>query len=1007
MNSLAIKDQEQPIALFSEDGQHWKQQDDSATPIVWQSDERVTRLVIGSLDTSEAIDFQFPLDPTITLTKLYPNLTHLHLWGLRSLESLPRLPSALECLDVRHCQSLCHIGALPESITTLVLNSCIKLEIGPNFTTLKRLYDLELADCMQLSGDWIQSVLDDCVNLQRIDVSGCERLRVVKCWPDKLDTIKLNNCKRLKGLPEAWPGRLRRLELSGCIQIGKLTDFPDSIDYVDLSHTHSLLELPANHGTPRTLFLYDSGLQAPPATEHGEDREDNVASDVAGYFADRELTGDGEVRRCKVQLLGNGAAGKTTLAYYLVGKDPALAKVEGSTPGLQFIPWAVDALIDGHPRSVEAQLWDFGGQEIYHGTHRLFMGTGSVFVIVWNPNQDGEEPDLSTSGYQDTWRPLIYWIDLVLNACRAPEIIVVCSHQSQSDAKLEQRFNDQLSESAHASRLQLVKPRLFFADSLNGTGQTEDIRNELSLSIGSVVGRHGKAVPAYWEIAQDMVKGWLLNKDQEAAIEQDTFSSELIAKIGALTDENKYPQLKQAINSGQFILTEQDRVRRTLNFLTRSGWIYWNEKLFKGQVIVDQELALKGIYKVLERKDNTTVFNNIRNNSGRFTQSQLAEWVWNDAHFDEDAQSLLLSFMEVCGACFKLRSAEHAWNHEAIYVSPAHLPSMDELTLQEQFARESNELDVVSVKPIRSKYLYKHHWKRYLAAVGSEWGVDARYARDGFYIKTKDGLVILVTLEMDKRGVGGTIRIKARGNDDDDTVEKLRSHIEQFLPDETRGIDRTGGKSSIEPRKEVRVFLSYAWNRADEEGEIDYEEAVDAIEDFINNYNAMLERTESDEPRIALLRDRNEMKRADSIVEFTSQAGDTSKVIVVHSDKYWCSANCLFELHRVFKGFSNDEMFFESVVISVDVNSDLENKAESYVDSWVSGAVNLPTRLENRWFEEKRARRRAASLIDEFSDIISDGLDVNYRWDSNDPNTVLDKVAERLGIPHPDSLDDD
>ena len=33
-------------------------------------------------------------------------------------------------------------------------------------------------------------------------------------------------------------------------------------------------------------------------------------------------------------------------------------------------------------------LWDFGGQDLYHGTHALFMRTRSLFVLVWTPQTE-------------------------------------------------------------------------------------------------------------------------------------------------------------------------------------------------------------------------------------------------------------------------------------------------------------------------------------------------------------------------------------------------------------------------------------------------------------------------------------------------------------------------------------------------------------------------------------------------------------------------------------------
>ena len=104
LSSLAVES-EQPIALFSPDGKHWKEQDGTEVPIKWVENKRVTRIVVGSLDTGELTPFSFPKGPTSSLATLYPELTHLHLWGL-SLSELPQLPSGLQSLDIRNCGQL-------------------------------------------------------------------------------------------------------------------------------------------------------------------------------------------------------------------------------------------------------------------------------------------------------------------------------------------------------------------------------------------------------------------------------------------------------------------------------------------------------------------------------------------------------------------------------------------------------------------------------------------------------------------------------------------------------------------------------------------------------------------------------------------------------------------------------------------------------------------------------------------------------------------------------------
>ena len=55
-------------------------------------------------------------------------------------------------------------------------------------------------------------------------------------------------------------------------------------------------------------------------------------------------------------------------------------------------------------------LWDFGGQDIYHGSHALFLHGHAIFLILWTP-----ELERQTTYQEDSLslrhRPLSYWVD--------------------------------------------------------------------------------------------------------------------------------------------------------------------------------------------------------------------------------------------------------------------------------------------------------------------------------------------------------------------------------------------------------------------------------------------------------------------------------------------------------------------------------------------------------------------------------------------------------------------
>ncbi len=81
----------------------------------------------------------------------------------------------------------------------------------------------------------------------------------------------------------------------------------------------------------------------------------------------------------KVLIVGEGGAGKTTLAQKLQDANYALKDDEKSTQGIEVIRWDFP-LADGTPFRVN--LWDFGGQEIYHETHQFFLTARSLYLLV-------------------------------------------------------------------------------------------------------------------------------------------------------------------------------------------------------------------------------------------------------------------------------------------------------------------------------------------------------------------------------------------------------------------------------------------------------------------------------------------------------------------------------------------------------------------------------------------------------------------------------------------------
>lgn len=947
----------------------------------WEATDgsRVEKIVLGNLDG----DPQVCADLPEAFAQDFARVTHLHLWSLADLERLPPLPAGLKCLDVRKCPDLRELPALPGSLEELIVEDCPALTTLPLPARLETLWDLSCKGCAGLTQQTMHAALVVAPGLRRLDLSGCENLREVPftSWPSAdLERIDLNDCDRLGALPARWPPRLRRLGLRGASALTQLPPFHEWPDYLDLAGTRSLEKIP-RPGPLRTLFLHGSGLLVPPATEHGRHAQDNVAARTLAYYNDVELCGKGEVKRCKLLVLGNGDAGKTCLSLALAGEDPDKAKDLGSTHGVQFWSWDNRALIGAQYDAVDLQLWDFGGQEIYHQTHQLFMSKGAVFVVVWHPDQDGRQPAENANGYQDEWRPLQYWLDFVHLACPwKPRIAIVCSHRGERTDELDQQLRDQVSPEY------LETCACFYVDSLEGTGDQEDLKKWICESVGDVVGTQGTAVPAYWEIAQDLVRDWLSKASYEE-LDRRSFARLLEEEIARVLEAEpaKFARMRAARANGSFKLTE-DRVRRTLEFLTNSGWVYWDEYLFEERVIVGQKWALEGIYTVLDRRPKSAIYRDLRRVDGQFTRRALAEWVWNAAGYTEPQQQLLISFMRQVGVCFQLiGEGESRWR-EAVYKTFQHLPLAKELDLQRRFDRSPGG----EVESVESTLFHRGHWNALLKDLGERYGTDGEYAWDGFELVNQEGQHVLLVAFFESGGLGGRIDVSVRGPDAHERLKALVPYVRGFLPGDepasSEGVQPAGTKAD-----RVRVFVSYKRNSDLTDPSIDYEEAVDRIEKAL--------------PVGVLLRDRNEVKAGDSVMGYIDLVRDVDIVLVVHSDEYWRSDFCMFELSRVRGSLTERPKTVRDTLLFLEMESSRifgrdRVARDSYLKHWKE-VKGISPALEGMTDVEK-LRAAAIDLLENFVPEIHDS-GKKMPWAPGEEHAVIAWIERELGLSEADS----
>ncbi len=113
----------------------------------------------------------------------------------------------------------------------------------------------------------------------------------------------------------------------------------------------------------------------------------------------------------KLVVLGNHAMGKSNLVEYLVSDSitPLQNKPDDqrSTHGLRVIPLSFADKSDSFP---DAMIYDFGGQDYYHGLYRSYLNYGSNYIILWKPQKAKCLQNKDNTGLNNYYFDVQYWM---------------------------------------------------------------------------------------------------------------------------------------------------------------------------------------------------------------------------------------------------------------------------------------------------------------------------------------------------------------------------------------------------------------------------------------------------------------------------------------------------------------------------------------------------------------------------------------------------------------------
>ncbi|MGE5053318.1 MAG: COR domain-containing protein [Acidobacteriota bacterium] len=211
-----------------------------------------------------------------------------------------------------------------------------------------------------------------------------------------LTTLSLGE-NRITAVPE-WIAELTELSRLGLSDNG-LTLLPGSMNAM-----RSLQEL-FLQGNPELGIPAE--ILGPRWGEQTEQRKPSRPAAILDYYFRTHLGNSRPLNEAKLILLGRGEVGKTSLVDRLV-HDRFVPK--GKTEGIQITEYDIP---DADKTKIQVHVWDFGGQEIMHATHQFFLTERSLYLVVVNGREGGEDADVD------------YWLKLIETFGGDSPVIVV------------------------------------------------------------------------------------------------------------------------------------------------------------------------------------------------------------------------------------------------------------------------------------------------------------------------------------------------------------------------------------------------------------------------------------------------------------------------------------------------------------------------------------------------------------------------------------------------------
>ena len=520
------------------------------------------------------------------LSNLPPEIGQLqHLQSLHlSNNQLSNLPPEIGQLQRLQLCSLIfyHLSILPpeighqQNLQSLYLSNNQLSNLPPEIGQLQNLQSFDFS-FNQLSN--LPSEIGQLQHLQSLSLSNNQ----LSSLPPEIGQLQhlqsldlINN--QLSSLPPEI-GQLKSLQLLS-IRSNQLSSLPPEISWLQRLRSLDLRSNPSLTDPPPEIVREGS-------------------KGILNYLRQQLEQGKHFIYEAKFLIIGEGGAGKTSLAKKIKDESYELDSDEASTDGIDVIRWGFDFQKD---KSFRVNIWDFGGQEIYHATHQFFLTKRSLYVLVVDTREDNTN--------------LYYWLNIVRLLSSDSPVFIVKNEKQDRTCRINER---QL-------RSEFLSLREILITNLKTNRGLSDIK--------ATIQRHISALP---HVGQTLPKKWV---DVRKVLEDDSRNYIALSEYRQICEANNFRQRQDQLQLSDYL----HDLGVCLHFQS--------DPLLKKILILKPEWGTTAVYKALDTKE-------IKENLGRFSRTQLDN-IWRE-HQYADVQDELLQLMIKFKLCYQIPGTDNEY----------------------------------------------------------------------------------------------------------------------------------------------------------------------------------------------------------------------------------------------------------------------------------------------------------------------------------------------------------